>query len=85
MLFHHVYSMSVVRSFLIVLLLTVVSSYSCSLDSFCICLVGDDAEEIVLPKNIPSNGTIPAAGKLTFVTPGLTDWRYVIWGVKLDV
>jgi len=47
--------------------------------------VGDDAEEIVLPKNIPSNGTIPAAGKLTFVTPGLTDWRYVIWGVKLDV
>ena len=82
MLFLHVYSMSVVRSFLIVLLLTVVSSYSCSLDSFCICLVGDDAEEIVLPKNIPSNGTIPAAGKLT---PGLTDWRYVIWGVKLDV
>ena len=80
MLFLHVYSMSVVRSFLIVLLLTVVSSYS-----FCICLVGDDAEEIVLPKNIPSNGTIPAAGKLTFVTPGLTDWRYVIWGVKLDV
>ena len=77
--------MSVVRSFLIVLLLTVVSSNSCSLDSFCICLVADNAEQIDLPKNIPSNGTIPAAGKLTFVTSGLTDWRYVIWGVKLDV
>ena len=77
--------MSVVRSLLIALLLAVVSSYSCSIDQFRKCLVIDEAEQIVLPKNLPSNGTIPAAGKLTFVTPGLTDWRYVIWGVKLDV
>lgn len=40
---------------------------------------------IELPKNVPRNGTIAAGEKLTFVTSGIADWRYVLWGVKLDV